>query len=68
MKRKKWKQKIGYYEQGLQGHPNNKYGGTQLQHERGFRGGTYGPASDCVSWSQEEVLKHNQDYVVKYFD
>jgi hypothetical protein len=45
---------IGDYPEHLKGLGTNRYGGNQLQRERGLKGGTYGPANAGRTYSKEE--------------
>lgn len=45
---------IGNYPRYLRGFATNRYGGNQLQSERGFKGNTYGPAGPVRVYSEEE--------------
>ena len=38
----------------LRGPPQNKYGGYRSEQLRGFRGNTYGPASGCRTFTEEQ--------------
>ena len=49
------------YSPELRGPANNKHGGHQAQSLRGFRGGTYGPASPVRQYTPEEITKWEQD-------
>lgn len=55
-KNTKWdKMKSQALPKDLKGLSTNKHGGHQMQRLRGFKGSTYGPASDCRSLSREEI-------------
>lgn len=54
------RKRIGRYPSHLQGLATNRYGGNQLQHERGLRGGTYGPAGPGRVYSEEERQQHEK--------
>jgi hypothetical protein len=50
---KKGKMRICDYPKDLRGLSTNRYGGSQLQRERGLRGSTFGPAGECNTLSKE---------------
>ncbi len=49
----KKKTKLSELPQELRGSPQNKYGGYQTQNLKGFKGSTYGAASNCITLSEE---------------
>jgi hypothetical protein len=52
---------IGNYPSHLRGMATNRYGGNNLQHERGLRGGTYGAAGPVRVYSEEERKQYESD-------
>ena len=44
---------IGNYPSHLRGMATNRYGGNNLQHERGLGRGTYGPAGPARVYNEE---------------
>ena len=42
------------YEAYLQGPPQNKFGGHRTSRIKGLRGNTFGPASPCYTYTEEE--------------
>ena len=46
--------RIGEYPSHLRGMATNRYGGNNLQHERGLIGGTYGPAGPCRDYTDAQ--------------
>ena len=52
---------IGTYPSHLRGMATNRYGGNNLQHERGLRGGTYGAAGPARTYSEEQRKKYESD-------
>lgn len=52
---------IGNYPSYLRGMATNRYGGNNLQHERGLRGGTYGPASPARIYTEEQRKQYEAD-------
>lgn len=46
--------RIGTYPAHLRGIATNRYGGNNLQHERGLRGGTYGAAGAARTYSEAQ--------------
>lgn len=65
-KKKRPTKKICQYPAELQGLPSNKFGGNQLQNERGFRGTTYGTASPSYTYSKDEVEESKAEILAKY--
>ena len=55
---------IGDYPRHLRGFATNRYGGNQLQSERGLKGNTYGPAGAPRVYTDEE----KKDYEAKLRD
>jgi hypothetical protein len=53
--------RISNYPRHLRGVATNRYGGNNLQHERGLRGGTYGPAGPVRVYSEEERKQYESD-------
>lgn len=53
--------RIGDYAKHLQGLPSNKYGGSQLQRARGYRGAKYGKAGPVKIYSPEEIVAYAND-------
>jgi hypothetical protein len=51
---------IGDYPRPLRGLATNRYGGNQLQRERGFKGNTYGPASSVYIYTEEERAEYER--------
>ena len=45
----------------LRGPPQNRFGGHRTQRVRGLRGGTYGPASPCYTYSDKERMALEED-------
>jgi hypothetical protein len=60
-KRKNKRQMLSDLPWHLRGPAQNKYGGHQLQHLRGFRGSKYGPASECRTLTGHEKEKASKD-------
>lgn len=52
--------RISRYPSYLRGMATNRYGGNQLQSERGLKGGTYGPAGPARVYSEEERQEHEK--------
>ena len=52
---------IGNYPSHLRGMATNRYGGNNLQHERGLRGGTYGAASPVLVYTEEQRKRYEAD-------
>jgi hypothetical protein len=52
---------IGNYPSHLRGIATNRYGGNNLQHERGLRGGTYGPAGPARIYSEVERKEYERE-------
>jgi hypothetical protein len=48
------------YSRELRGSPNNRYGGHQTRHLRGFRGSTYGPAGPVKQYTPEEIREYER--------
>jgi hypothetical protein len=48
------------YAPELRGPCNNRYGGHQTQHLRGFKGSTYGPAGPVKKFSREEIQEYER--------
>ena len=48
------------YPAELRGLPNNRYGGHQTRHLRGFRGSTYGPAGPVKQYTREEIREYER--------
>jgi len=46
--------KLTEYDPELRGPPQNRFGGHRTQQIRGLRGGTYGPAGPCYTYSASE--------------
>ena len=42
------------YPPELRGPPQNRFGGHRTEAIRGFRGNTYGAASECVTFTNEQ--------------
>lgn len=53
-KKKSGKDRMDRYSGYIRGPANNRYGGHQMQRERGLRGNTYGSANEGRSLSDEE--------------
>lgn len=49
---------IGNYPSHLRGFATNRYGGNQLQSERGLKGNTYGPASAPRVYTDKEKKEY----------
>lgn len=49
------------YPARLQGLPSNSYGGTNLRHQVGFRGSSYGKASPVYVYSPDEIIEYAND-------
>jgi len=49
---------IGNYPSHLRGMATNRYGGNNLQHERGLRGGTYGAAGPARVYNEEQRKRY----------
>jgi hypothetical protein len=49
------------YAPNLRGPSNNRYGGHQTQHLRGFKGSTYGPAGPVKHYTPEEIRKYERE-------
>lgn len=58
---RKNRRRIGEYPARLRGMATNRYGGNKLQHERGLRGGTYGPASAVRVYTDEQRNQYERD-------
>ena len=56
---------ISEYAPHLRGPTQNKYGGHKSQQVRGFRGNTYGAASPCRRFTEEEKAKVEADLRAK---
>ena len=54
-------EKLANYEWGLRGPAQNRFGGHRTQRVRGLRGGTYGPASPCYTYSDKERIALEED-------
>jgi len=52
---------IGNYPSRLRGIATNRYGGNNLQHERGLRGGTYGAAGPARVYTEEQRKQYEKD-------
>lgn len=65
-KKRPTKKKTCQYPAELQGLSSNKFGGNQLQNERGFRGTTYGTASPNYTYSKNEVEESKAEILAKY--
>jgi len=52
---------IGNYPSHLRGMATNRFGGNNLQHERGLRGGTYGPAGPARVYNEEQRKRCEAD-------
>jgi hypothetical protein len=52
---------ISRYPSHLRGMATNRYGGNQLQRERGLKGGTYGPASPGRVYTEEERKRYEKE-------
>lgn len=52
---------IGNYPRYLRGLVTNRHGGNQLQHERGFKGNTYGAAGPVRVYTEEERRKYENE-------
>ncbi|MCS3445009.1 hypothetical protein M2222_006182 [Bradyrhizobium elkanii] len=52
---------IGNYPSHLRGMATNRYGGNNLQHERGLRGGTYGAAGPARVYTEEQRKQYESD-------
>jgi len=52
---------IGNYPSHLRGMATNRYGGNNLQHERGLRGGTYGAAGPARVYTEEQRRQYESD-------
>ena len=53
-------EKLADYDWGLRGPPQNRFGGHRTQRVRGLRGGTYGPASPCYTYSNKERMEFEE--------
>ncbi len=53
--------RIGEYPSHLRGMATNRYGGNNLQHERGLRGGTYGPAGAVRVYTEKERAEYENE-------
>lgn len=49
------------YPKHLQGLPSNQYGGTNLRHPVGFKGGRYGRAGPVKIYTPEEIIDYAND-------
>ena len=50
------REKLIDYDRSLRGPPQNRFGGHRTQRVRGLRGGTYGPAGPCYTYSDKERM------------
>ena len=50
-------QKLQDYPINLRGFSNNKWGGHRSSKIRGFKGNTYGKASECHCYTKEEIKR-----------
>jgi hypothetical protein len=53
--------RICNYPPYLRGMATNRYGGNNLQHERGLRGGTYGAAGPGRVYTEEQRKQYEVD-------
>jgi len=58
---KKVDRRIGEYPFHLRGMATNRYGGNNLQHECGLRGGTYGPAGPARVYNDAERKEYEEE-------
>jgi len=58
---KKEDRRIGEYPSHLRGMATNRYGGNNLQHEDGLRGGTYGPAGPVRVYTDDERMEYEKE-------
>lgn len=56
-RRRKRFDQLQHYPKYLHGPATNQYGGNSLQRLRGLRGGTYGPAGKCVTFTKEQIKR-----------
>jgi hypothetical protein len=61
VKKKKRKKRIADYSPDLRGLATNRYGGNQLQHERGFRGSSNLPSGPVYTYSEEERREYERE-------
>ena len=52
---------IGTYPSHLRGLATNRYGGNNLQHERGLSGGTYGPAGPVLVYTGNQRKEYERE-------
>ncbi|MGY3147717.1 hypothetical protein ACVWYQ_004716 [Bradyrhizobium sp. USDA 3397] len=52
---------VGDYPSYLRGMATNRFGGNNLQHERGLRGGTYGAAGPARVYTEEQRKSYEAD-------
>jgi len=53
--------RIGEYPSHLRGMATNRYGGNNLQHERGLSGGTYGPAGPARVYTPAQRKEYERE-------
>ncbi len=56
---------IGAYPSHLRGKATNRYGGNNLQHERGLRGGTYGAAGPARAYTEAEKKEYERNLILR---
>jgi hypothetical protein len=53
--------RIGEYPSHLRGLATNRYGGNNLQQERGLSGNTYGPAGPCRVYTDAQRKEYERE-------
>jgi hypothetical protein len=61
VKKRKRKKRIRDYSSNLRGLATNRYGGNQLQHERGLRGASNLPSGPVYTYSEAERSEYERE-------
>jgi hypothetical protein len=61
VKKKKRKKRIADYSRDLRGLATNRYGGNQLQRERGLRGSSNLPSGPVYTYSEKERREYERE-------